>query len=151
MIKKKKNAESLECVLMCAGARENWTQIFANFKCGHFNWSLVNWKKKKRKCCKNEKCSQALLFWSFLNWMIPVDFFFWNRLNGNVLCFKASRDTVALSEQHYPFFFPFFFFLCMFPVRGIVQCGAEAHSLRVDKQLGPQRALEKKNYNLIFQ
>lgn len=54
----------------------------------------------------------------------------------------ARTSWPCLSSITLLLFFPFSF-LCMFPVRGIVQCGAEAHSLRVDKQLGPQRALQK--------
>lgn len=90
---------------------KNGTQIFRNFKCGHFNWRLVNWKKKH--AVKNDKCSSALLFLIISalansSWFL---LFFLKHLIGNVLCFTASQDIVALSEQHYPFFF---FFLSFF-------------------------------------
>lgn len=59
---------------------------------------------KKRKDAVKMRNALKLCYFdhSWTGWFRLI-FFFWNLLNGNVLCFKASRDTVALSEQHYPF------------------------------------------------
>lgn len=105
----KKSAAILQRVLMCAGARENWTQIFRKLQMWSFSLKTCQLKKKKHAVKMTNVFQLCYFDHSCTRWvksmLMNLFLIFLKHLIGNVPCFKASQDIVALSEQHYPIFF----------------------------------------------